>query len=371
MKILHIIISLPLAGAERNLYNIVKYDKKNEHKIIVIGKLGELGLEMKEKGVNIDVLNMESIYSILMGFSRIIKILNDFGPKLVMGWMYYGNILCALLRIFKGKSYIFIWTVRHSLSSIQLEKPFMRLMIRLNSLLSKYANAILFNSYSSLEQHKHFGFSPSNLFLIQNGFESPKNKKNNLRELLSITKNSFVFGYIARSHPMKNHKGFILSAIKILEMGFDADFILAGKEINLSNKELISLVPNIYLGRFHFLGINRSSSDVMSSIDCLCVFSKWGEGFPNVIGEAMMNKVICISTNVGDAGYLLDHGRGIITENMKTDSFVRAMSNVYLQTNPQREYMENKAKRFISENFSISKVIDHYQDFFNYVSKPK
>ena len=86
-------------------------------------------------------------------------------------------------------------------------------------------------------------------------------------------------------------------------------FVCAGAqspEFDLYSKDLRALTLKLGLkGRVKWVGEVNDVVGIMNASDLITVTSIMGEGFPNVIIEAMSCGTPCISTDVGDSNQLI------------------------------------------------------------------
>ena len=117
MKILHIINSLDLGGAEKNLYTICKNDDQNEHIVISLKNFGYFGKKLERIRVKVFQINLDKN---LLNFFKIIFILIKIKPNLVQTWMYISDLIGSLVCVITFK-YNLIWGVRHTNLNSKIE----------------------------------------------------------------------------------------------------------------------------------------------------------------------------------------------------------------------------------------------------------
>jgi glycosyltransferase involved in cell wall biosynthesis len=110
---------------------------------------------------------------------------------------------------------------------------------------------------------------------------------------------------IARFDPVKGHDTFLAAAAVLAARVPGARFLLAGEGVSPENRALTDTVNSHRLqGRVHLLGRRADIPRLTAALDVASCTSL-GEGFPNVVGEAMACAVPCAVTNVGDAPQLV------------------------------------------------------------------
>src|SRR5690606_22128782 len=115
-----------------------------------------------------------------------------------------------------------------------------------------------------------------------------------------------------RYNLVKDHKTFIEAAGKVAAERNDVRFMLVGRDLEHSNSQLMALInATRYADAFYLLGERNDVPACMQASDIFCLHSIT-EGFPNVVGEAMAVGLPCITTDVGDAAYLLDNPEWVV-----------------------------------------------------------
>ena len=360
---IHIITSLSKGGAEKMLYKLLKYSSNK--KTLVICLLDNDYYSHKLKILKIETIHLnltkKNFIQKIFIFVKILK----YNSKSVIGWMYHGNLsatifyLCKFLIFRKIRLY---WNIRQTLYNINNEKKFTILVIKLNKILSFIPNKIIYNSKLSIIHHKNQGFNQNKSLFIPNGFEikiSNNKYPDNLKKKLHISDSDIIISHINRFHPMKNHKLAIDVADTILNKYKNIKFIFCGKDISLNNDNFTKLIKldKHKLNRCYFLDDIDEVDQLLNFTNLFLLTSSWGEGFPNIIGEAMLNECNIISTNVGDVKEILDKNDFIVPINNKDE----IIKNIDILISTGKIFKKNKkAKDIIIENFNIHNIAKQF-----------
>ena len=375
MKIIHIITGLSIGGAEQALYNLLKggLAERFDNCVISLRDKGPMGLKISLLGVPVIALNMHAKKLPLAGLVKLIRIIREFSPDLIQGWMYHGNLIGGFSRVVAPGKPALVWNVRHSLSDLSQEKIATQQVIRINRWFSFGADVILYNSHRSREQHEVFGFSKVGAKVIPNGIDthifsfSSKDRKH-IRSKLGIPENACVVGHMARLHPMKDHAIFIQAAKSLSYRYQNLYFLLSGRDVSFDNIMLSQLLSSQVRHRFYFLGERNDVHKLMSAIDIFCLSSAWGEGFPNVLGEAMATSIPCVATDIGDSALVVNK-TGIIVPPCDVNALEEGIESLLTISSEDRISLGRSALERVEVNYKLSKIVEKYASLYNELAK--
>jgi len=252
------------------------------------------------------------------------------------------------------------WNVRQTLYDINSEKIQTRWLIVLGRWLSFFAHSIIYNSNLSAEQHCNVGYLSKKTKIIPNGFDLQKfrpdqNRRQQLREELRVAESVLLVGHISRLHPMKDHATLLRAIDRVVDnlsgIGGKQEvlFLLIGHGVTSE----LSKNPAI-----RFLGERVDVPRIMSALDIVVSSSAWGEGFPNVIGEAMASEVPCVVTDVGDSAYIVGkYGRVC---SVGDDQCIASSILQLIENKQERKTAGKQARKRIKENYSMDKIKKEY-----------
>jgi glycosyltransferase involved in cell wall biosynthesis len=370
-KVLHIISGLDTGGAEMMLYKLIVQSSRQgiDSKIISIKKLGPMAKKIEEVGIEVDTLNIgKSFWHTLISLPLLIWKTKKFQPHVIQGWMYHGNLFATISSLCVSSPVILCWNIRQTLYDIKREKIFTRWTIWICKILSKVPNHILYNSSLSAQQHEGYGYSENRRTIIFNGFETEEFKpniqlKSEVKKELNI-KTRYVVGHIARFHPKKDHKTFISAAKKVVDEIEDVTFVLIGRNVLYSTNTLAQYVKQLGVeAKVQLLGERTDIARVLTAMDVVVSSSGWGEGFSNVIGEAMAAGSLCVVTDIGEAKDIVGN-IGIVVPPYSVDAISKGVIQFLKYSDEVRDDISRRGRERIIEEYSIDKIAEKYLNIY-------
>ena len=373
MKLALIVTNLATGGAEIMLLKLLQQLDRNRFSPTVISLmgLGDIGPSIQALSIPVHALGMSrGVPNPLMVF-RLTRLLRQLQPDVVHTWMPHADLLGGLAARLARCNRV-IWGVRLSNLSKTLNKPTTLWVIKVCALLSRYIPArILFCSLRAKEVFAEVGFTTSKLHVIPNGFELGRFvpdvvARTCLRAELGLASQSRLVGLIARYDPLKNHLGFIDAAALVHAQLPDVHFVLAGMGVDATNTELNAAIAARGLeAHTHLLGRRDDLPLLMASLDVLAS-SSHGEGFPNVLGEAMACSVPCVVTDVGDSAEIVGNtGRVVSAGDMA--GLARELVLVLRMPPEAKAALGLLARERVIENYEIGLVTRLYERFYEQI----
>jgi glycosyltransferase involved in cell wall biosynthesis len=368
IKIIHIITGLNTGGAEMMLYKLLYRTDRNRFEQTVISLSGHGTVGERIEGLNIPVIDigMKHGRPTLAGIWRLITIARKLKPNIIQGWMYHGNLAAQLAALLTPGQSSVLWNIRQSLYSLSYEKRLTAVVIKLGGYLSGFPEYIIYNSKTSACQHEAIGYRAETQVFIPNGFDTdlfvPSDEaKISVKREMGVPGDVLLIGLIGRYHPMKDHATFLKAASLLLEKGSNVYFVLAGDQIDEGNGELRKGINDLNISRYvRLLGKRSDIPRLTAALDIAAISSSYGEGFPNVIGEAMSCAVPCVVTDIGDSALIVgDTGR--VVEPRDPQALADAWSELISINTDQRRQLGLRARQRICENFSLDAVVQQYE----------
>ncbi len=366
MLILHVITGLNNGGAEGVLFRLVTSDKQNEYQIISLMDLGIYGNRLIAEGIAVYCINMSRGSVTLKGLIRLFHLIRHINPDVVQTWMYHADLIGGIVARFAGIRTV-VWNIRHSNLDSKKNSLSTRLVAFLCALLSRIIPAkIVSCSEEGVRVHNDLGYLRDKMVVIPNGFDIAHffpslELRNSMRNELGIKINDVLIGMVARWDPQKDH-ATLIGALSMLYKSYGLSFncLLVGPNMDSSNTSLNDLL-NIFgvADRVILLGPRSDIPAIMNSLDLHCS-SSCGEGFPNVVAEAMACGVPCVVTDVGDARLIVgETGWCVPPENSRAfaDAVGIALHEMTVGNRTERSAL---CRQRIVEKFSIEKMLMNY-----------
>lgn len=171
---------------------------------------------------------------------------------------------------------------------------------------SGFVPALISNSEAGYIDRRERGYRCATQLFIDNGFDVEEFKPDpqsraRVRSEWKL-QDEYLIGVVGRVAPSKGLPTFLKAAALVAQQRKDVRFVCVGSGAPDYLRELQLLTQTLGLAEIMIWAETREDvAAVYNALDILCLSAYGGEGFPNVIGEAMACGVPCVVTDVGDS----------------------------------------------------------------------
>jgi glycosyltransferase involved in cell wall biosynthesis len=309
LKVVLIARALGLGGAERQLVALATGLRGRGHDPTILLFYPENLYQDRLEAADVAVRQLEKQgrWDVLRFGPALRRALAELRPDVVYSFLPMPNLLAAALRPFLPRHSL-VWSLRASNMEPRSYDGLSRLALRLEPAFSRVPDLIIANSDAGRAHALSRGFSGARIAVVPNGIDLDRFRpltpgvRTSARARLGLRDDWTVVGHLARYDPMKDHNGF-LRALAGMDQRFHA--VIAGFDPG-SAPELVGLAEALDLqSRITWAGPVSNVMEIYAALDLVCVSSVNGEGFPNVLGEAMACGIPCVATDVGDSAIIL------------------------------------------------------------------
>ncbi|BCA54210.1 putative Lipopolysaccharide core biosynthesis glycosyltransferase [Nitrospira sp. KM1] len=362
-RIIFLTRSLNYGGSERQLIGLAKalWSRKTPVSVVTFYPDGSLAQDLRSVGVPLQSLDKLSRWNVAGFVVRLVKAIRQMEPAILHGYLSTANILTVLIKPFCPRVKI-AWGVRASDMQLEQYGRIDQIQSWIETLLSRFADIIIVNSQAGLTTALRKGFPRHKMIVIPNGIDSQRFRPNpelrdKMRAQWGVASHERVVGLVGRLDPMKGHRVFIKAAGLLAQGSPHVRFVCVGDGPEEYKRELMELSHNAHLGqRLMWVGAQDDVEAVYNALDVLASCSSYGEGFSNVIGEAMACGVACVVTDVGDAKEIVGD-TGIVVARDDAGALVHAWLTILSREDGQRHEMSVMVRKRIVEHYSVERLV--------------
>jgi glycosyltransferase involved in cell wall biosynthesis len=364
VKICFLIRSLDIGGAQRQLVNLALGLDRRGHDVAVLTMYpdGEFAEILKAANVRVQSLNKRGRYD-LIGFQyRLVDHLRRERPDILHSYLDAPNVFAGLARILMFKPPKIVWGLRVSSMPVSAYGKLGRMVRALEAMMSGQADLVIANSAAGRRHLIEKGYRSRDCVVIANGVDSRLFRidpaaRASTRLRWGVSDSDRVVALVGRFDPMKDHATFLRAMSLLRRRRDDLRVVIAGSGPREMKTEIRRNASELGLEDI-LIWQRETTADVVgiyNGIDLLCMTSSYGEGFPNVVAEAMLCGTPCIVCPTGDVEKIVGpFGRIVPAEDVHrlTDACDEALSD------PNSASRAHSGRQHVAKSYSIERLVD-------------
>jgi glycosyltransferase involved in cell wall biosynthesis len=364
VRFLFLTRSLNYGGCERQLVALAKglWERGTSVTVATFYPGGPLRREVESTGVSVESLEKRARWDVLGFFWRLIRLVRRIQPTILHGYLATANILTVLLKPFFPSVKI-VWGLRASNMELERYGWVDQVQSWVECKLSHFADAIVVNSYAGCDYAARQGFPRDKMVVIPNGIDVDRFypdpvSRHRIRQAWGMADGEHLIGLVGRLDPMKGHDTFLKAAALLARERDDIKYLCVGNGPEDYKRMLVVLSEELGLGqRLIWVRASDDVGAIYNALDLVTSCSSYGEGFSNVIGEAMSCGRPCVVTDVGDAKRIVGD-TGYVVAPGNPAALASAWQVALEAGGTEKARRGQRARERIIEHFSLERLIE-------------
>jgi glycosyltransferase involved in cell wall biosynthesis len=363
---LFLVRSLNCGGAERQLLQLVRGLSRRTFRVTlaVMYPGGALWQEAKEiDGLGLVCLEKRARWDLMSPGQRLWKIVREVEPDIIHGYMGVANELALALGRTCGAKVV--WGLRAADMDLASYGALAARAFRAGAPLSRFADAIIVNSFAGRSHHVAEGYSGKNMVVIPNGIDAERFRPDPaagrlMRQQWGIAPEERLIGIVARLDPVKDHATFLSAAGALARHRSDVRFVCVGSRPEPYRTELELMASKLSLdGRLIWAGQHQELRGIYNAFD-IATSSSTSEGFPNVVAESLACGVPCVATDVGDSALIVDNAECVVPTR-KPEALAATWNKVLDWPQEKRREIGKNARMRMINDYSLDRLVHRTQ----------
>jgi glycosyltransferase involved in cell wall biosynthesis len=307
MKVLFLVRDLAVGGSQRQLAVLAAGLARHGHDVAVavLYTGGALEKLLGDSGVRLLSIGKASRWHVMAPLVRLRGLFLSERPDLLYAFLPMQTTLAAMLLPARLETKL-VFGLRAGGMQLRHYDALNALTYRSEAWLARRADLIIANARAVRVDAIARGLPADRIVVVPNGIDTDlmrpdKDAGRALRRAWGVSDEAFVIGCVARLDPMKDHANFLTAAAQLAREDSGVHFVCVGHGSAAYRSGLMRQAASLALkDRVRWVDEIGDMKAAYNAFDIATLASAFGEGFPNVVGEAMACGVPVAATDVGD-----------------------------------------------------------------------
>jgi glycosyltransferase involved in cell wall biosynthesis len=367
MRIVHLLTSLGIGGAERQALDLAERMRERGHSVAVFTLRPQLEQEWPTSLPVFRLGMRKDPFSVCAAVIRARRTLRDLSPDLIHSHGFHANLFARLLAISLPRAAI-VSTIHNVYEGGRLRMVAYRLSDGLCARTTAVSEAVArrFVALKAVPQTR--------CTVVRNAIDMDvlvpePARRVKMREALGSGED-FIWLAAGRLAPAKDYPNLLRAFSKLRPAHPGAQLWIAGQGTESAVAELENLAKELGVERrTRFLGLRRDLPALLDAADGFVLSSAW-EGMPLGLGEAMAMAKPVVATDVGGVRELAGACARLVARRDST-ALTEAMDAVMREPEETRRASGRAARMRIEAQFSAEARAEEWEEIYCTVMRSK